>query len=145
MASPGHHAIHGALSRNCWAVVSMVPQLGRGGCTPRPRKDRMASAMMAPGMDTVAWTRRALPMFGRMWRGNTTQAPPPGAARAEGTRALDEILLAGGEDESAGEPDIGRGRADADGHRGIGERRPEDGDEADGEDEEGERKPRVGG
>ena len=28
MASPGHNAIHGADSRNCWAVLSMVPQLG---------------------------------------------------------------------------------------------------------------------
>src|SRR5262245_65553721 len=82
MASPGHHAIHGAVSRNCWAVFSMVPQLGRGGCTPSPRKERIASAMMAPGMDTVAWTRSALLMLGRIWRAITRRSPAPKIGRA---------------------------------------------------------------
>src|SRR5262249_19630466 len=102
MARPGHHAIHGAVSRNCWAALSMVPQLGRGGCTPSPRKDRIASAMTAPGMDTVAWTRSALLMLGRMWRAMTRRSPAPRA------RAVDEILLARGEHQPAREPDVRR-------------------------------------
>jgi hypothetical protein len=41
-------------ARNCWAAFSMVPQLGAGGWTPRPRNERTASAMMAVGIETVA-------------------------------------------------------------------------------------------
>ena len=38
IASPGQIAIHGACEMKFFAVLSMLPQLGAGGCWPRPRK-----------------------------------------------------------------------------------------------------------
>src|SRR5437867_4045224 len=79
IASPGHHAIHGAVSRNCCAVLSIVPQDGAGGCTPSPRNDRTASAMTAIGIEIVAWTSSELTMFGRMCRLIRRRSPAPSA------------------------------------------------------------------
>src|SRR5215471_13684927 len=66
MVSPGHQAIHGAWLRNPCATLSIEPQLGVGGCTPRPRKDSVDSAMMAPAMLTVACTRSGAKLFGKI-------------------------------------------------------------------------------
>jgi hypothetical protein len=51
--SPGKIAIHGAWLRKRCAVLSIEPQLGLGGCWPRPRKRRLASAMIAVAMASV--------------------------------------------------------------------------------------------
>src|SRR5256885_10995643 len=66
IATPGQTAIHGALVRKRWAVLSMEPHDGAGGCWPSPRNDRLASAMMAVAMEIVACTISAGMMFGRM-------------------------------------------------------------------------------
>src|SRR3546814_19897243 len=50
------------------AVFSMDPQDGLGGCKPRPRKDRLASAMMALAIMMVACTIRAGMTLGRICR-----------------------------------------------------------------------------
>ena len=55
MDSPGHTAIHGAWLRKFFAVLSMLPQDGAGGCWPRPRNDSAASAMMAAAIDGRRW------------------------------------------------------------------------------------------
>ena len=54
IAIPGQKAIHGACDMKLRAVFSMLPQLGLGGCCPRPRKDRLASAMIAVAAARVA-------------------------------------------------------------------------------------------
>ena len=81
---PGQIAIHGAWSMKLRAVLSMLPQLGAGGCCPRPRKDRLASAMMAAAMASVAWTRSGGITFGKMWRSAMRRCGLP-IARAAST------------------------------------------------------------
>jgi hypothetical protein len=43
MANPGNMEIQGAVKSCSRAVESIPPQLGVGGCAPRPRKGRKAS------------------------------------------------------------------------------------------------------
>ena len=47
------------------AVFSIEPQDGFGGCWPRPRNDRLASAMIAVAMVRVACTMIGGSTFGR--------------------------------------------------------------------------------
>ena len=54
IAKPGQNAIHGAWAMKRWAVFSMLPQDGAGGCWPRPRNESAASAMIAAAIDSVA-------------------------------------------------------------------------------------------
>src|SRR5690606_38006617 len=56
IAPPGKTDIHGACDMKFFAVFSIEPQEGLGGCWPRPRNDRLASAMMAVAMVIVACT-----------------------------------------------------------------------------------------
>src|SRR5437764_1251990 len=46
----------------------MLPQLGAGGCWPRPRNDRLASAITAAAMASVACTISGAVTFGSTWR-----------------------------------------------------------------------------
>src|SRR5262245_8262311 len=66
MARPGNTAIHTALLRKRCAVLSIEPHDGAGGCWPRPRNDRLASAMIAVATEIVACTISAGRMVGRM-------------------------------------------------------------------------------
>jgi predicted alpha/beta-hydrolase family hydrolase len=79
-----------------------VLQLGRGGWTPRPRNEKIASAMIAVGIETVACTSNALTMLGKM-AGH--HARVVGADRAA---AVDVLVGFGGEHEAAGEEDVER-------------------------------------
>ena len=63
---PGHIVIHGAWLRKFFAVFSMEPQDGAGACWPRPRKERLASAMMAVATVSVACTMMGAKTFGRI-------------------------------------------------------------------------------
>ncbi len=56
MATPGKIVRCGASNRCDRPASSIVPQLGVGGWTPRPRKLSDASAIIAPAMPSVAWT-----------------------------------------------------------------------------------------
>src|SRR5690606_41866386 len=47
MARPEYTASHGLLKMLSTPDLIMLPQLGHGGCTPRPRKLRLASVRMA--------------------------------------------------------------------------------------------------
>src|SRR5205809_19325 len=61
--------IHFAQRRaNGQALLSMLPQLGAGGCCPSPRNDRLASAITAAAIASVACTMSGATMFGKMWR-----------------------------------------------------------------------------
>src|SRR5215470_13805536 len=84
IASPGQIAIHGALVRKRCAALSMLPQDGAGGCWPSPRNDSAASAMIAAAIDSVACTRSAGRMLGRMWNSAMRQGGLP-IARAAST------------------------------------------------------------
>ena len=66
IAKPGQNAIHGAWAMKRWAVLSMEPHDGAGGCWPSPKKDRLASAMMAVAIEMVACTISAGRMLGRI-------------------------------------------------------------------------------
>ena len=50
------------------AVVKVWPQLGVGCCTPKPRKLRLDSVMIAPAKPNVAATTTGPMTLGRMWR-----------------------------------------------------------------------------
>src|SRR5690606_2085437 len=54
IAPPGKIDIQGACVMKFFAVFSIEPQDGLGGCWPRPRKERLASAMMAVATVIVA-------------------------------------------------------------------------------------------
>src|ERR1700693_3167940 len=82
IASPGQTAIHGACDMKFLAVLSMLPQEGLGGCWPRPRNDRLASAMIAAAVARVAWTRIGGTMLGKMWRSMMRRCGLPTARAA---------------------------------------------------------------
>jgi hypothetical protein len=62
----------------------MLPQLGAGGCWPRPRNDRLASAMIAAAVASVACTISGGSTFGNTWRNAIRQCELP-TARAAST------------------------------------------------------------
>jgi hypothetical protein len=68
------------------AVFSIDPHDGAGGCWPRPRKDRLASAMMAVATVSVACTTSGAKMFGVMWRSRISRFGTP-TARAPSTKS----------------------------------------------------------
>src|SRR3982075_833534 len=68
IASPGNVAIHGATSTYCRPSARMLPQLGVGGSTPRPRKLNAASDVIAPGIVNDANTTSDPSVLGSTWR-----------------------------------------------------------------------------
>ena len=67
---PGHKAIHGSANMYCRAPpLSIPPQLGSGGGTPRPRKLRDASIRIINGTFIENRMMMGAMMFGRMcWK-----------------------------------------------------------------------------
>ena len=61
------------------AVFSIEPQDGFGGCRPRPRNDRLASAMMAVAMVMVACTISGGMTLGNTWRAMMRRSDAPSA------------------------------------------------------------------
>src|SRR5574337_1400442 len=57
MAIPGKTESHQAISMFAFPSVRMLPHVGVGGRTPRPRKERPASVRMAPATPRMAETR----------------------------------------------------------------------------------------
>jgi hypothetical protein len=62
--------------------LSMPPQAGAGGGTPKPRKLSAASARMALPRPSVAMTMIGATTLGRMWRSTTRRCPAPSARAA---------------------------------------------------------------
>ena len=60
----------------------MLPQEGVGGWVPKPKKDRPASATMAPAMPNVAWTMTGPRTLGTRWRVMMRLASAPRARAA---------------------------------------------------------------
>ena len=87
----------------------MLPQLSRGGCTPRPRKLSPASARIAVAIQTVAVTRTVPEIPGKMYERH--QAVAPSAQRPPRVHVG---LLAQRERGRPGEPREARDERDAD-------------------------------
>src|SRR5690606_13293786 len=59
---------HSPENRNCWPMRISVPSEGWVGGTPTPRKDSVASSMMASARPMVPMTSTGPRTLGRMWR-----------------------------------------------------------------------------
>src|SRR4051794_12156152 len=81
IAKPGKRAIQGALSKYSREELSILPQLGAGGCWPRPRKERLASATIAIAVVKTICTIKGLMAFGAIWKISILSEVAP-AARA---------------------------------------------------------------
>ncbi len=64
------------------ASLSMVPHEGAGGWTPRPRKDRAASIMIAVERLKVAWTVMGAVTLGKICLTMMCRSPDPRARAA---------------------------------------------------------------
>ena len=53
IAIPGIIDNHGAVRIKSFPPLIMIPQLGVGGWAPRPRKERLASTIIAPAIPNV--------------------------------------------------------------------------------------------
>ena len=72
-ATPDHIASRGAISMYCRpSRLNIVPQLGTSGGSPKPRKLKLASAMIA----------QPIVMFGHMWRSSVCHDGLPIACAA---------------------------------------------------------------
>jgi hypothetical protein len=120
-------------------VFNMLPQLGAGGCCPRPRNDRLASAITAAAIASVACTMSAGTTFGSTW----TSAMRHGGL-ADRARREHEVLGLDRERLSARQPNEHRRGRDADGDHCIGEARAEERGERDREDQERAREHGIG-
>src|SRR5690606_15831791 len=63
-ARPEYTASHGLLKMLSTPDLIMLPQLGHGGCTPRPRKLKLASVRMAVAIQRVDMTEMGPKMLG---------------------------------------------------------------------------------
>src|SRR5260370_35974601 len=71
----------------------MFPQLAVGGWTPRPRKDEVASKVIADGMASVARTSTGPARLGRISENMIRQGPAPSdRAASMYSRSLIEIV-----------------------------------------------------
>src|SRR5207244_10778309 len=83
-ATPGAVATQCALTSVSRPEAIMLPHDGVGGCTPRPRNERLASSMIALPTPSAAATMTGVSAFGRMWRPSTRLRDAP-SARAPST------------------------------------------------------------
>ena len=112
---------------------------GAGGCWPRPRKDSVASAMIAAAMENVACTNNAGRIFGRMCMSTMRQCGLPTAARG-----LDIVFDLYRHHLSARQAHEDRRRRNADRDHGIAEAWPQKSGERDGKNEKGTGQHRIG-
>jgi len=109
----------------------MLPHDGAGGCWPKPRNDRLASAMIAAATVMLDWTRSGGSMFGRMWQTAMRRREQPSA------RAASNEVLRLDDEHGARERRRKIGRAAIPiAINGVGEAGPEEGGERDGHDQE---------
>ena len=116
----------------------MSPQDGVGGCVPRPRNERAASARIAKAIEMVACTMTGAMMFGRMCSRMMRQLDAPLRARRldVGKRGHAQGLAAHDAREI-------RREGDADGEDRVGDARPEHGRYGEREEQHGEAEERI--
>jgi hypothetical protein len=74
--------IHGASARKRRASLMSRPQLGAGGCVPKPRKESEASATTAAEKTTVSWTTIGEIMLRSIWESTIRIGLAPSARAA---------------------------------------------------------------
>src|SRR5450759_442952 len=77
IARPGKIVNQGLVDMVLWASCSMLPQLGVGGLTPRPRKLSEDSRMIAPPTPRVAPTMIGAIALGKIWRKTMRRSRSP--------------------------------------------------------------------
>ena len=87
MARPGNHTSHGATVMSGRPSLSMLPQVGVGGWTPKPRNDSNDSVRMACVTKSVTVTMIGPRQFGSMWRKMMRAVDAP-LARAASTNSF---------------------------------------------------------
>ena len=81
-AAPGMPISQGSKNIKPLASETMRPQLGAGGCTPKPRKESAASSSTAWATSMVATTIRLLTMFGMISESRMRPVEQPSALAA---------------------------------------------------------------
>ena len=66
----------------------MLPQLGAGSLTPRPRNESVTSARMYCGTSSAAWVSTRPSVWGATWRRTRYEVGGPEAARGQHVVAL---------------------------------------------------------
>src|SRR5438128_7993114 len=87
IAPPGNSAQWAAISRKSLASNNSRPQVGTSGGKPRPRKDKVDSAMMAAATSMVPAMITGPSALGRMWRTTCRSGLAP-SARAASTKSF---------------------------------------------------------
>src|SRR5947208_12689898 len=87
IAPPGNSAQWAAMSRKSLASNNSRPQVGTSGGKPRPREDRVDSAMMAAATSMVPAMITGPSALGRMWRTTCRSGLAP-SARAASTKSF---------------------------------------------------------
>ena len=64
---PGNIDKAGAILKKSLPSLIIIPQLGIGGCIPNPKKDRLASAIIAPEIPRVNEINIGPIQFGKTW------------------------------------------------------------------------------
>src|SRR6185295_15493634 len=82
MARPGKSESHGLAWMKATLALRSQPQLGVGGCVPRPRKLSVASTMIEVAMPRVVVTIIGARQFGRTWRARISGSRTPRARQA---------------------------------------------------------------
>jgi len=85
---PGNSEIQGLDWMNETLAFRSQPQLGVGGCVPRPRNESVASTMIEVAMTSVVVTMIGARQFGRI-----VAQQDPRIAYADGAARLDVLLL----------------------------------------------------
>ena len=84
IAIPGQNMIQGFRVISSRPPLMMLPHVGVPRSTPTPRKERPASARIAPAVRKLAYTMIGATMFGRIWRARIRHVGTP-TARAAST------------------------------------------------------------
>ncbi len=77
MAIPGNNVSNGESNKWFLPSLNIVPQLGSGGCTPRPKKLREASASKMAAKLKLACTSKVGTILGKMCRSNMRPEEAP--------------------------------------------------------------------
>src|SRR5688572_10522834 len=87
IADPGAHTVHGARDINARLSLSIDPQVGLGGGTPKPRKLNAVSVRITCPSARLASTITGDITFGSTWRRISRACEPP-IARAASTYSV---------------------------------------------------------
>ena len=135
---PGHSAIQGAWLRKFFAVFSIEPQDGAGGCCPRPRKLRLRL-----GDDRGRDGQSRLHQDRRQHVRKDVSRQDLARRQADGAGALHIVLRLDRQRLAPRQAHEDRRGREADGDHRVGQRRPEESRQRDSQDQERRRQQRL--